>query len=229
MEQCMVCTISLNMTDRIRLIGVPPNLGPIIRDAIKRGWGNGIQSEREYHGTHEFKLSGNPWYGTGDEAVMSRRLVAYILTAMAANGWNLIQSSDVSKKPGDKDTLFFENGMPDPEVQIFPISFNMTDRIRVIDAPAIIPFVKKAIDMQWTRGVQNEREYYGSHEFKLSGTPWWPDGSETVMARMLLTQILANLRSIGFKLYGSIDQSTGTEKNQDLESWYFRKTGPAWQ
>ncbi len=91
MEAYSICSISLNMHDRIRLIGVPAELTGTLREAIQLGWGMSIQSERDYHGTHEFKLTGNPWLGHGAEAVMSRRLLNYILIAMARNGWNLIQ------------------------------------------------------------------------------------------------------------------------------------------
>jgi len=147
---------------------------------------------------------------------------------MARAGWNLIQSSDVSKKPGDKDTLFFENATPDPDAQIFSISFNMTDRIRVIDAPQFINYVREAIKTTWGKGIQNERDYKGSHEFKLHGNPWWADGSETVHARVLLAQILANFRALGFKLYASVDLSMGTQHGADLESWFLRKVGQSW-
>jgi len=146
---------------------------------------------------------------------------------MARNGWNLIQSADVSKKPGDKDTLFFENATPDPEVQIFGLSFNMGDRIRIIDAPGMGPYVREAINTQWAGKIQNERDYNGALEFKLEGNPWWPNGSDAVRSRMLLNQILANFRALGFKLYSSVDVSTGQE-GRDLESWVFRKVGPAW-
>ncbi len=134
----------------------------------------------------------------------------------------------MSKKPGDKDTLFFENGTPDPEVQMFALTFNMGDRIRVIDAPNMMPYVRKAVETQWRHGIQNERDYHGSQELKLSGNPWWPSGTDAVLSRMLLNQILANLRAVGFKLYGSVDVSLGAE-GRDLESWVFRRVGPAWQ
>lgn len=72
-----------------------------------------------------------------------------------------------------------------------------------------------------------QQMYGGAHEFKLSGNPFYSDWNEAVYARMLLSQILANLRSQGYKLYTSVDISIGTD-GMDLESWVFRRVGPAW-
>ncbi|XP_037035772.1 uncharacterized protein LOC119073969 isoform X2 [Bradysia coprophila] len=226
LEGIQVCSISFNRTDRIRLIGLPVDVIESMKDAITRSWGQ-IQNQSDYYGAFEFKLSGNPWRGQGEDAVHSRRLLAAILTTMARFGWNLLQSADVSKKEFDKDTLFFEKGMPDPDVSLFAMSFNMRDRIRIIDAPSFAVCVQDAIQSQWRNGIQDKRDYYGSIEFKLSGNPWFPNGSDTVYGRMLLCQIIANIRAKSYKLYGSIDISMGHE-GQDLESWVFRRVGSAW-
>jgi hypothetical protein len=140
------------------MIGATPQAVQAVRQAISTSWGT-ISRERDYYGSHEFKVVGNPWYGQGKESVRSRRLITGVLRAMAQQGWNLVQSADVSKKQNDKDTLFFEsvylaNGLADVgEVDMFAISFNMGDRIRLIDAPAhIAPIVKLAIQTQWKWG-----------------------------------------------------------------------------
>lgn len=226
-EGIEVCSISLNMADRIRLIGLPVNVVDAMRTAISNSWGK-IQNEGDYHSAYEFKLKGYPWYGKGDDSVLSRRLLAAVLKTMAQFGWNLLQAADVSKKPDDKDTLFFEKGTPDPDADLFAMSFNMGDRIRIIDAPSFVDCVKSAVQSQWHDGIQDQRDYYGSIEFKLSGKPWYPTGSESVHGRMLLCQIIANIRAKGYKLYGSIDISIGND-GMDLESWIFRRVGEAWQ
>ncbi|KAI9233600.1 MAG: hypothetical protein BYD32DRAFT_439937 [Podila humilis] len=179
METARVCVITLNESDKIRLIATQPEL------AIHSGWGK-IQRERDYAGTHEFKLDGYPWHGDGKQSVMCRRLLTHLLRSMAAHGWNLIQAVDMSKKQMDKDALFFELG-----------------------------------------SIQHEKEYEGSIEFKLSGNPFYSDWRGAVYARMLLAQILANLRSQGYKLYSSADISIGAD-GMDLDSWVFRRVGPAW-
>ncbi|KAF9393927.1 hypothetical protein CPC16_000701 [Podila verticillata] len=227
LQASRVCCITLNEADKIRLIGTPPEITPAIRLAIRQGWG-AIQREQNYAGAHEFKLMGNPWHGQSEEAVRSRKLITAVLKAMANYGWNLIQAADVSKKQSDKDSLFFELGpVQDPQADLFSISFNRSDRIRVIDAPHMVPYVQQAIQTQWKYGIQMQQMYGGAHEFKLSGNPFYSDWNEAVYARMLLSQILANLRSQGYKLYTSVDISIGTD-GMDLESWVFRRVGPAW-
>ncbi len=228
-----ICSISLNMTDRIRLIGLPVDVINEIKRAIIISWGE-IQEEGEYHTSFEFKLKGDPWIGEGNDAVYSRRLLTAMLKTMAQFGWNLIQAADVSKKQGDTDTLFFEKGIPDPDAELFAISFNMGDKIRIIDAPSFDVCVKDAIRSQWPGGIQHRRDYCGSIEYKLSGYPWEARGSETVHSRMLLCQIIANVRAKGYKLYGSVDISIGScngdsSGHSDLESWVFRRVGAAWQ
>ncbi|KAF9359007.1 hypothetical protein BGX34_008584 [Mortierella sp. NVP85] len=228
-----VCCITLNETDKLRMIGVTPQAVQAVRQAISTSWGT-IKRERDYHGSHEFKVVGNPWYGQGKEAVRSRRLITGVLRAMAQQGWNLVQSADVSKKQNDKDTLFFEsvylaNGLVDVgEVDMFAISFNMSDCIRLIDAPAhIAPVVKQAIRTQWKWGIQSEGPYESALELKLNGTPFFPEGKETVYSRMMFAQMLSNLRGQGYKLYTSVDISMGQD-GMDIESWVFRRVGPAW-
>lgn len=120
-----------------------------------------------------------------------------------------------------KTRYFLRRGM---QIQM-PISLlclNMHDRTRIIDAPSFTVCVEDAIQSQWRNGVQNKREYYGSTECKLSGNPWFPCGSQTVYSRILLYQILANVQEKGYKLYASVDISTGQD-GVNLESWIFRQ------
>ncbi|KAG0278092.1 hypothetical protein BGZ97_009786, partial [Linnemannia gamsii] len=154
-----VCCITLNETDKMRLLGVPPILVVPIRNAITSSWGQ-IQAEQTYFGAHEFKLLGTPWRGQGSESVLARTLIVSVLRAMAVNGWNMIQAADVSKKEHGKDALFFETidpslgvVMPD-EVDMFAISFNSSDKLRIIgNVPAsVITAVKQAIHAQWPNG-----------------------------------------------------------------------------
>lgn len=56
MGDIQICSIILNWTDRIRLLGVPMHLTNALREAILEGWGQPIQKEKLHHGTHEFKV-----------------------------------------------------------------------------------------------------------------------------------------------------------------------------
>jgi len=102
-----ICSISLTGRDKIRLIGTPTALSPLVRSSILSSWGT-IRKESNYAGSHEFKLSGSPWRSQGPDAVRSRRLLNGILYTMAKAGWDLVQATDVSQRERDKDTLFFE-------------------------------------------------------------------------------------------------------------------------
>ncbi|KAF9950103.1 hypothetical protein BGZ65_006859 [Modicella reniformis] len=244
-ETPTVCCITLNEWDKIRLIDAPVNLRVALRKAIVASWGP-IQREQDYNGAHEFKLKGNPWSGQGEEAVKARRLITAVLRAMAMHGWNLIQATDISKKQHDKDSLFFEpvvvrnlDGSVSPttstavvevgHADMFAVSFNRTDRIRLIDAPEHLrTLLRNIIMQQWKKGIQLEQFYDSSaYEYKLSGSPFFTTGAEAVYIRLLLAKILACFREQGFKLYTSVDISTGHD-GMDVESWVFRRVGPAW-
>jgi hypothetical protein len=73
-------------------------------------------------------------YGQGAEAVPARRLLIHLFHGLALQGWHLAASSDLTKKTMDKDTLFFRSGPPIQRV-FFSVSFNETDKIRLIDSP----------------------------------------------------------------------------------------------
>ncbi len=67
--------ITLNSSDRLRLIRFPPAIIDVIRHTIETSWLRGLQREEEYSEAYEFKLSGNPWWSQGDEAISSRVLM----------------------------------------------------------------------------------------------------------------------------------------------------------
>lgn len=90
--------VTLNMSDRLRLIRFSEREIGALRSTIQGLWGRGIQSEREYHGAHEFKLKGYPWNGQGSDAIPSRRLMCGVLSTLHGMGWVLAMSTDVTKK-----------------------------------------------------------------------------------------------------------------------------------
>ncbi len=67
--------LTLNLSDRLRLIRFPSAIIDIVRQAILASWHRGLQNEKQYAGAHEFKMSGNPWSGQGVEAVESRTMM----------------------------------------------------------------------------------------------------------------------------------------------------------
>ena len=71
--EAQFCTISLNSTDRLRIICAPDSIVNMTRDVIQTVWSHGrIQKEIDHHGSWEFKISGNPWHADEDESVVAR-------------------------------------------------------------------------------------------------------------------------------------------------------------
>nr|XP_018263218.1 uncharacterized protein I303_04711 [Kwoniella dejecticola CBS 10117]OBR85376.1 hypothetical protein I303_04711 [Kwoniella dejecticola CBS 10117] len=211
--------LHLARTDRIRLIGLPQHAVPAVEEAIRRVWVAGIQKSSAYYNGWEWKLSGNPWRGTGAEAVYSRRLLSHVLHALSAIGWDLHMACDLTKKGFDKDTLILHSVSPRQKFY-FSISFNESDKIRIIDPPdenvkqAFVRAVKT-----WPLGIQSEYEKEpGAHQLKLRGSPWWTsDGTQVVESRLLACTVLSAMESVGFELVGSVDMSMGSGESYDCE------------
>jgi len=228
-QDIQVFSISLNFQDRLRVIGAPPELVAQIREVILSHWGK-IQAERDYYGALEFKLKGYPWsnFEYDSQSVRSRNLMYGLLMCMITNGWNLLQGVDISKSGGDKDVLFFENSIPDNEVELFVLSLNLFDRIRLINAPpVIVTMLREAVLQAWPKGIQKETDdFFGAFEIKLHGNPWIKSnlGSESISRCILLSQVIANFKAMGYKLYASLDMTGGVSNSEmDLETWIFRK------
>lgn len=125
-------TISFNSHDLLRVISAPESLISAVRDTIQRNWLRGIQKESRYAGSWEFKLKGNPWWASGDEAVDSRFLVLKLMEALQAYGWSPVAGIDSSRKLSDKSSLLFRQAPP-RQSPFFCISLNETDKPRLIN------------------------------------------------------------------------------------------------
>jgi hypothetical protein len=214
--------MSLNMFDRLRMIQFAAGDIELVRQAIKKVWMKGIQEERNYHGAHEFKLKGNPWFGQGNDAVPSRSLMASVFSTLYNKGWILVASTDISKKQMDKDSFLFRLQIPPPEPCTWmAISFNRGDRLRLIDAPRelIEPFRAMLKPLLQQEGWKVPNAY----EFKCRGYPWFAQGSEAVSTRIMLLYMLQILETQGFRLYASIDQNTGPGGDSSVsetDTWF---------
>ncbi|KAF9336748.1 hypothetical protein BG006_007525 [Podila minutissima] len=109
----------------------------------------------------ELKLMGNICSPYGDEKVRARRLMVALFKCMAQHGWNLVQSTRIIRLTQDNGTFmfryssttvrsannveikgdgaFYSDAKVPPvlnqDVEIFAISFNKSNIIRIIDAP----------------------------------------------------------------------------------------------
>ncbi|TKR61015.1 hypothetical protein L596_028185 [Steinernema carpocapsae] len=151
------CVISLNGKDRLRLIDCPKNLVDMTAETIMDKWPGGIQDQRQEENCVEFKMKGYPWYAWNRaDAVNSRAFVAEILKRSVANGWAVLTSLDVSRKPTDKGVFVMRSCAP-MNIPHFCIAPSDSDKIRVIGAdPQMRDHIVNVIRQCWTPGVQGE-------------------------------------------------------------------------
>ncbi|CAF2447633.1 unnamed protein product [Rotaria sp. Silwood2] len=215
--------LTLDQSDRLRLIRFPATTIHIVRKAILASWPRGLQNEKEYAGAYEFKFCGYPWLGQGIEAVQSRVMMMSVLSALYHQGWYIVASTDVSKKQHDKDLLIFQLGVPPPTTSFFAVSFNERDKLRLIGAPyEVISAVQEIIG---TNDIRHEKWIYSetAYQFKLHNRPWTAIDYKMVTSRMELLELLDCFESLGWELYASINLSTGHEGSH-TDTWFCRRS-----
>ncbi|KAH8676481.1 hypothetical protein BGZ60DRAFT_258793 [Tricladium varicosporioides] len=217
-------SLSLHQSDRIRLLQFPQSDIAAIKSIIQRSWPKGLQDERPYSVSYEFKLYGNPWRGQGSDAIPARIIMREIFAFLFSQGWILHASTDVSKKEFDKDTMLFrKQATPPPPSEWISISFNQTDRLRLIGAPQdlIVDFKDLLGQMRLLQREEWKDRNLNAYEFKIYGRPWTPSGEETMSTRLLLLKMLEVLENKGWSLYASVDQNTSVQEHtSETDSWY---------
>jgi len=119
--------MSLNNEDKIRFITAPAYITKLAGQFIRRNWNKGVQREGNYCGSHEFKLSGNPWWASGEETVESRYLIGSLLAELKQQGWEVGATLDVSRKMQDK-TVFIMRQCPPSKQEWAVIGFHESDK-----------------------------------------------------------------------------------------------------
>lgn len=226
-------SLSLHMSDRLRLVQFPRDDIDAVRAILQRVWAAGIQAERPYSASHEFKLRGSPWTGsgTGPYAVPALYLVRDVFACLYARGWIMTASTDVSRKKFDKDTLIFrrQNGGPPPPASWMAVSFKQGDKLRLLGAPAdlVSALARLFAGMRMLQNQSVKDAARDHHEFKLHGYPWAASGEETMHTRVLLLKMVEVLEMHGWSLYASIDQNNGPAGDSnysETDSWYCVKS-----
>ncbi|KDQ10258.1 hypothetical protein BOTBODRAFT_36367 [Botryobasidium botryosum FD-172 SS1] len=196
--------ITLNMSDRLRLIHFPEHICHMVRKVILDSARNCIRSERNYAGAHEFRLADISWSNSSSKLVTTH-LIALIFSALHHQGWDLVISTRVSQKTDDKDTFCFRHGCPAiaRASAFFSIVFKKSDEIHLVQAPpeVIAIFRKNTCQITQEQGYSNKS---GAYRFKPKGYPWMSSGKETVHSRLWLLSILDTLNHLGFEIYASI-------------------------
>eukprot|EP01043_Picozoa_sp_COSAG02_P062302 COSAG02_NODE_8561_length_2523_cov_1.904290_1_plen_733_part_00 len=236
--------VMLAMRDTIRLINGPPELQHVFQTAVQSKWSRPVQKIEQYYGALSIKLKGNPWWSSGAENVESRTLVCHVLAELARCGWDLELTSTLSRIPADKSTFFLvqkTNALPPQLWQEaatpWCISFNETDRVRLISAPpSIVTHIEAAICSGWANGIQDRSDCAGALEFKLKGNPWASDLQDLGQRYSNCTLACALLRVVdeqGYMVMSSGDvsskwheevhgthDSSGRSHSIDVDSWF---------
>ncbi|KAG0078125.1 hypothetical protein BGZ93_006144 [Podila epicladia] len=204
----------------------------------------------------ELKLKGNICSPYGDEKVRARRLMVALFTCMAQHGWNVVGSTKIIRLTDDNGTFMFRNSnttvrsannveikadgafysdvkvppVLNQDVEIFAISFNKSNIIRIIDGPsAVYPLVLQAAHLHWPAGIKSEKDVQGTKEFHLHPTgltnALYADNGDAYRWTMVLVELLSLLQDqLEFKLYTSAILTI----DQDLETWFLRRTDALW-
>lgn len=75
----------------------------LVRSGIERSWPYGIDRERDYYGSREFRLQGCPWAApnsmgaaSSNRALVARAMMCYILKSIIDAGWHVYASADIT-------------------------------------------------------------------------------------------------------------------------------------
>ncbi|MFH4981633.1 hypothetical protein AB6A40_008342, partial [Gnathostoma spinigerum] len=228
--------LSLNATDRIRLIDTSPEIIKTVHHCLEQNWSKGIQSESLKNDGlyYEFKLSGRPWLSSGDEAIDSRLILTVLFQQLAAIGWGVVTALDISRRANDK-AVFLLRRCAATSIPHFAISMNEVDIIRVICSnKEVVDFIAATLSECWTLGVSSLGLRNGCAEFKLNGTPWSCSTitSQFELTRMLMSRIMYALALRGWKVVCSADVSAKYHRSEndpphpvDVHSWFVAYTG----
>ena len=208
--------IAIRPNDKIRVILGTSHEVSIIRQIIEETWPQGIQREQFLlNGVHEFKMRGNPFrvYTSSTEAAASRIMAGSILHRLHRDGWKLLTSSDLTRTT-DLTTWIFKKMQNTAAVSTRPlliVGLSSTDSLMVLNAPEELhQTFRDVVQKSWKAGIQ--RWTYENYVLviKLSGYPWHPDGQDTVSSRLLLQNLISDLRLRQWNLYGNSNLKSST-------------------
>jgi hypothetical protein len=226
--------------DRLRLIGGAPGIADIIRRVIEAKWNPGrIQDERDFHGSHEFKISGNPWNSVLAESARARYLMLEFFQELLRYGWHNVAAFCLSRVSSDRVVLLFEKREP-LERPMFCIAPHDSDKFWLINMSAeLVSLFKRVLRSRWSNGTQSEKEialHFGTvHNLKLIGKPWsGGESNSPIHARSFLCSIIEEFAKVGWELMLCVDvtsrmvaESDGPDYPLDVYSFWFAYTAMA--
>lgn len=220
-------SIALENDDLLRIHNASEDIKKAVKTLIPKLWQYGIGGTRNLHCTYEIQLNNNPWWCEGLDTVDSRRLFSGLFSLLSQFSSKIYAVCDLTGKLNRKSTFFFhykENTVIDPFGSIC-VSLHNDDIIRVIDSSReIVNAVKKAINIGWKFGIEQEKVYGKSYQLKLIGNPFDSTDEQAVDALVMMIYILNNIEQQGYRLIATCDISSKYERQyaHTLHSWYFR-------
>lgn len=223
--------ISLNGTDKMRLISAPTEVISTIEGVINDFWHRGLQDSKVKEGCHQFKLKGNPWWTHGEETVESRFLIGNLIAKMKSIGWEVLGTLDVSRKLQDKSVFVFRQCAP--EVKPYAVlSFHETDKIRFQTNSPSSEHLTSSIEkvLEFADKIQSKSEYGRATQWKINGRPFsgsYGRGAEQRLMIHLLSKVLSFFKDEGWRVVASADVSAKYHKDKnsqyplDNHSWFF--------
>lgn len=229
------CFLSMSFygKNKLRLIHCSdPSLADEITNFINESWEPGLEGQRRYHGTIEYRLNGKPFWADSTDGIDSKLLICALLTRLQRRGWRIHNFISPTRSLENKGTLIFRKE-PSSEVSPMCISFDDEDKIRLIGATEDVKCVLRTVLTQrlGVNGIIREGNFRGCWEFKLYGSPWTGASSdEGIRIRSLLCHILQKLTFKGWCVMTSFDVSSKIIKSDerhpqpmDAQSWYLCK------
>ncbi|SPO07245.1 uncharacterized protein DNG_09939 [Cephalotrichum gorgonifer] len=222
--QTRFACVSLNMSDRLRFLNFSPEDFQAAQEVVAASWPRGIRHVQEYGGAMEIKTRGNPWsadvWGAEDRDA-AKRMLRRLLGMLYNRGWVLQASLDMSKKEFDKDTLIFRHQSPAPlPCDWLAVVFSRADRLRFIDPPP--PDLAGAVLATFGHTVTKHEVVGGAFEVKFYGYPWAANGTDTVISRMMVLNLLSTMEGFGWTLYACVSQMASQDM-READVMYFQR------
>jgi hypothetical protein len=154
-----------------------------------------------------------------------------ILAYLYSVGWILQASTNVTKMEYDKDAFIFrKQETPPPETDWIAISFNQSNRLRLIGANSqlISAFRTMLKVTKLLAGEGWKDKSRKTWEFKIQGAPWIAaSGEEKMVVKLLLLKLVETLEKHGWSLYASVDQNAASMgPSGKTDTWFCtRKKG----
>ncbi|POS74626.1 hypothetical protein DHEL01_v206979 [Diaporthe helianthi] len=219
--QTRFACITLNRDDRIRLINFNAREVSALVGVLGSVWP--IQDVRVCGGAEEIKLQGFPWMERSNGDDQARRLVRRMLEALYDMGWVLLAAMDVSRggygkgdAPHTDSLVFRYENPPPPACDWLSISFDRTDKMKIVDAPPGDLAEALIAEFKANYRLKSHELQDGRLKLKFHGNRWQASGEESVMSRMLLLSLVGILENFGYSVYASVDQVNGSGLEADV-------------